>query len=468
MYLILRHFFGDLDRKLKKLDKQKDRNEYMQVVREHAKQIRTSVLKYLMVRRTRKEIERYYSDDIKNQGIKFPKVEAPKPAYYQLSKEESKIFDKTIELITKTFKYARYTPMLYYEGKDKPSEQSQRNIACFMKILLVKRLESSFYAFQKTVGRFISHYRQFLGALEKGTVYISKDYSQKIFELLGRDDDQAIQKLLEEDKASAYAAEDFSPKLKKYLEDDIHTLERIEKMWSCVKRDPKLLYFKNLLSNDPLLRNGKVVVFTESKETAEYLRKHLGEDSNEVLLFTGSSKGDTQREVIENFDANVDNRKDSYRILIATEVLAEGVNLHRSNVVVNYDIPWNPMRLMQRVGRINRVGTEHEKIHIFNFFPTEEANNQIKLKEIAESKMHAFISLLGVDAKHLTDEEVIEGHNLFDRLNSKSSLTEEDEEGESELKYLQVIRDIRDKEPELFEKIKRLPKRHVQPKHTLT
>ena len=140
-------------------------------------------------------------------------------------------------------------------------------------------------------------------------------------------------------------------------------------------------------------------------------------------------------------------------------MLAEGVNLHRSNVVVNYDIPWNPTRLMQRVGRINRVDTTFDKIYTFNFFPTQQSNDQIKLKEAAEAKIHAFISLLGADARLLTEGEPIEHHELFDRLLSRQTITGEGEEEESGLKYLQVIRDIRDKDPDLFALIKRLPKK---------
>ena len=60
---------------------------------------------------------------------------------------------------------------------------------------------------------------------------------------------------------------------------------------------------------------------------------------------------------------------DEFRILVATEVLSEGVNLHRSNIVFNYDIPWNPTRLIQRVGRVNRVDTKFDTIHTYNFFP---------------------------------------------------------------------------------------------------
>ena len=95
----------------------------------------------------------------------------------------------------------------------------------------------------------------------------------------------------------------------------------------------------------------------------------------EALVFTGTSSQSVRNTIIENFDAKVRFPKDDYRILITTEVLAEGVNLHRSNVVINYDIPWNPTRLMQRVGRINRVDTKFDKIYTFNFFPTEQSND---------------------------------------------------------------------------------------------
>ncbi|MBU1782851.1 helicase, partial [bacterium] len=141
------------------------------------------------------------------------------------------------------------------------------------------------------------------------------------------------------------------------------------------------------------------------------------------------------------------------------EVLSEGVNLHRSNTVINYDIPWNPTRIMQRVGRINRVDTKFSEIYTFNFFPTQQSNDQIKLREAAEAKINAFLTLLGGDAALLTEGEPIGSHELFNRLISKQVITGEDEKEESELKYLQIIKNIRDKEPDLFEKIKYLPKK---------
>lgn len=459
----LESFFGRLEQKIKKLDRQKDYEKYMQTARDNAKEIREQVLKHLMVRRTRKEIETYFADDLKNQKLQFPEVENPEPILYQLDKNESEIFNKTIELIARKFKYARYMPMLYYEGEEQPDQleiQSQKNMGRFMKILLVKRLESSSYAFRNTVGRFISYYDSFLKEIEGGNVYVSKKYANKIFELLDNDDDAAIQKLIESGEAKKYPAKDFKNDLKNDLENDLRILQEIQELWSGVKRDPKLLSFVDILSSRPVLKKNKLIVFTESKETADYLAKNLEKKfPNEVLAFTGGSSAIVREKVIENFDARARFPKDDYRILITTEVLAEGVNLHRSNTVINYDIPWNPTRLMQRAGRINRVDTKFDRIYTFNFFPTEQSNDQIKLKQAAEAKIQAFITLLGADAQLLTEGEPVESHKLFDRLVSKKTITGEDEEDESELKYLQVIRGIRDNDPDLFEKVKRLPKK---------
>ncbi len=457
----LERFFSGLERRLKDLDRQRDYNEYINVVRENAKEIRNKVLKYLMVRRTRSEIIEYFGEDLKKQNMKFPEVSDPKPVFYELSDSEDKIFNRTIKLIAKEFTYARYMPMLYFTGDvTQPEKLSQRNMGRFMKILLIKRLESSFYAFRNTVNRFITSYQHFLNELENGNVYVSKKYTHKIFELLENDDLDAVQRLIDEEKAEKYPAKEFSPKFRKDLENDLASLMEIEQLWQEIKRDPKLLSFKEILTNNHVLKKQKLIVFTESKETADYLAKNLEEIApTDILLYTGGSSAAIREKVIENFDARARFPKDDYRILITTEVLSEGVNLHRSNVVINYDIPWNPTRLMQRVGRINRVDTKFDEIYSFTFFPTKQSNDQIKLKEAAEAKIHAFMTLLGDDASILTEGEPVGSHELFNRLISRKTLTGEDEEGESELKYLHLIKEIRDTNPDLFERIKRLPKK---------
>jgi superfamily II DNA/RNA helicase len=457
----LEAFFTRLEKRLNGLDRQTERDQYFATVQANAKETREQILKYLMIRRTRREIMKYYGEDLTLQGLKFPDVTDPQPLFYKFNKTENDIFIETVRLITRDFTYARYKPLAYYEGKRENREvQSQQNLAKFMKILLIKRLESSFHAFRLSLERFILSYDRFIKEFHKGNVYISKKHINKIFELLETDDQEAIDRLLDTDRAERLAAEDFNADFLRDLEADRVILKNIETLWKQIKRDPKWEAFSEVLQKDSILKKGKVIIFTESKETAEYLHQRITDDiDRKVLLFTGSSTEAERKEVIANFDARAFQPQDKYRILVATEVLSEGVNLHRSNIVVNYDIPWNPTRLIQRVGRVNRVDTTFDTIHTYNFFPTEESNDLIKLKEAAEAKIHAFIEMLGADARLLTEGEEIKSHDLFAKLTSKKTITGEGEDEESELEYLTEIREVRDKEPALFTRIKRLPKK---------
>ena len=459
----LEAFFGALRRRLEGLDRQRDRDAYFSVVKENARETREKILKFLMIRRTRTEIEKYYGADLKQQGLKFPEVADPEPLFYKFNKVEAEVFDETIRSLTHDIKYARYTPLLpgYYAGeRDELDVQSQRNLAKFMKILTVKRLESSFTAFLSTLSRFILSYERVIEEFHKGHVFISKKHIGKIFELLESDNQEGIDRLLEEEKAEKLSARDFLPAFITDLENDLKALKAIRSQWKKVTRDPKWESFRAILKKTPLLKEGKVIIFTESKETADYLAGRIRDEvESKVLLFTGESLSSVREEVTSNFDARAYRPKDNYRILVATEVLAEGVNLHRSNIVINYDIPWNPTRLIQRVGRVNRVDTRFDTIHTYNFFPTDEGNDLIKLREAAEAKIHAFIQMLGADARLLTEGEEIVSHDLFAKWNSKKTITGEDEDEETELKFLTEIRVVRDKQPDLFERIKRLPKK---------
>jgi len=458
----LEKYFKKLQNRLKGLDRQRDKEDYLKIVQENAKDIRENVLQYLMVRRTRSNIIKYYSKDFKKQNLKFPDVDDPNPILYHFDEDLDKIFDKTVELIVKEFNYARYTPLLYLKEDFKisqPEELAQRNMGRFMKILLLKRLESSFFAFKKSVGRFIYSYERFLDEYKRGNVYVSKKHINKIFELLENDDEEKIQKLIEEEKAYQYSSKDFKPEFIKLLEKDLKILKDIRDMWKDIEKDPKFDTFIKILSEDKILKKNKLLVFSESKETVEYLDRKLAPVfANKVLSFSSGSGEATRSKVIENFDARARHPKDDYRILISTEILSEGVNLHRSNVVINYDIPWNPTRMMQRVGRINRVDSKFDKIYTYNFFPAGPINVNISLKEAAEAKITAFIEMLGNDARLLTDEE-IKSHDLFAKLTSKKILTGEDEEDDLELRYLTYLREIRDNNVDLFEKIKRMPKK---------
>ncbi|GAB5492423.1 MAG: helicase-related protein [Phototrophicaceae bacterium] len=464
----LERFFSQLQGTIDK--EEKGTPKYIRTVKDVAQEVRDKVLKYVMVRRTRNEIVNYFSEDIATQGLFFPVLQAPQRIIYAFDDQTDRIFTETIQKL-RTFKYSRYTPLLYTKKQLTAQEQSQRNVGGFMKGILVKRLESSFYAFKRSLERFIRSYERFIGMYEDGMIYISNKVN--VYDLLEQDNEESLLKLIEDDRISNYPSHDFKAHYIDDLNADLELLKEIYALWQATDYDPKIEEFITQLKSNHLLKNKQVIIFTESTETAEHLYRNLNQEfDNEVMRF--SSGGGFYRQehvnitqarnlIQANYDPREAEPQSDIRILITTDVLAEGINLHRSNIVINYDLPWNPTRVLQRVGRVNRVGTKHENVYIFNFFPTIQASQHISLEDNIKSKIQAFHDMLGEDAKYLSDDEDITQHELFGdrlykKLNSKETYEGEDAE-RSELEFLQVIRDIRDNDKALFERIKNLPRK---------
>lgn len=454
----LENFFDNLKRRINSYAKGSD--EQREAIREASEEIRDKVLRDVMIRRTRTEIQKVYEEDLRKQKLKFPKVSEPIKLAYEFDEETEKVFDRTIEVIT-DLNYSRYKPMTYVkESRITPAQKTlltgQKNMSGFMKGILIKRLESSKYAFGMTLDRFINSYKEFIKMYESGTVWISKKLD--VEELLEKDDLDTLLQAVENEDAFKFSQEDFNEQFIKDLRYDLLILEEIKEKWNNIKNDCKFEYFVKSMKENKQLKKQKILIFTESKETADYLQeeilKRTGENS---IKFSGSMPDSIRKQIRENFDPNCNIQKDDYRILITTDVLAEGMNLHRSNVIINYDLPWNPTRIMQRVGRINRVGTSFDEIYIFNFFPTSKSNESLSLEDNIKTKMQMFHDILGDDAKYLTDDEELSTHELFERISSAP--LEDEEETTSELSYLKIIRDIRDHDNELFTKVKNLPKK---------
>lgn len=465
----LEKFFNGLKAKLKKVEKTDP--QYKTLIKEVSNEIKNSILRYVMVRRTRTDVVKFFKGDMEKQGLVFPDVDNPQQIIYKYEGKLETVFNETIKYLH-LFTYARYTPLLYYVGNKVLSEfekQQQRNVGGFMKGILVKRLESSFFAFRQSVDRFIDSYERFIDMYNNGTVYISKKVN--VYDLLDNDDIDKLESLVDEDKASKYDSKDFRKEFVEKLEFDLQILKDIKALWAKVDQDPKLEQFIAELKANKALKKNKLVVFTESKETGDYLYNALIEEfPNQVMFYSSiggrhtnktlTSNHAISRDIIkDNFDPNRKEKSDDLRILIATDVLAEGINLHRSNVIINYDLPWNPTRVLQRAGRVNRLGSQFPSVHIFNFFPTTHSDEHLGLEINITNKIQMFHDILGEDAKYLTDGEEIGSQELFNTLNNKQAYTGEGEEGDSELKYLELMRDIRDKNPDLFKKIKELPKK---------
>lgn len=453
----LEAYFEKQEHRQKNIDRIKHPEEYMKVSKSISAEIRDDVLKYIMVRRTRKSINKYYAKDLKKHNIEFPKVKKPQSVKYHFNKTTNEIFDNTLYKLTKKLTYAKYRPLAeeYRVNPDTRYANSQKIMGNFIKILLVKRLESGSYAFKKSIQNSINTHQQALDTLKnKEVFYTSRDYNLKIFDLVAEDDFNKIEELIEDGKANEYYAEDFTPKFKKDLENDLKILKEIAKMWESIDNYPKKIELIKLLNGD--LKDKKVVIFTEFIDTAEDIAKLILEEcEGNVKLFTGKSGKEDMDEVLYNFDANIPKKKqrNDYRILVTTDTLSHGVNLHRSNVIINFDIPWNPTKLMQRVGRVQRLGTNFKNIYSYNFFPAAPIEDNIQLQSLAENKIAMFIELLGNDSQLLTEEPIKSYDDFFNIISSNI----DDEVVDDELRYLREIREIRDNNPNLFKKIEELP-----------
>lgn len=195
---------------------------------------------------------------------------------------------------------------------------------------------------------------------------------------------------------------------------DIALLESIYLEWfgkeNIIKFDPKLESFIRLvrekLSNEP---NRKLVVFSEFADTANYLGAALKDAGLPALKYTSADATPSMRQTIRNnFDASVkkEMQANDYKVLVATDAISEGYNLHRAGAIFNYDIPYNPTRVIQRIGRINRINKKvFDNLYIYNYFPTEVGESETRTKEISTLKMAMIHAIMGEDTKALTSDE---------------------------------------------------------------
>ncbi|MDD5260309.1 MAG: helicase-related protein [Methylacidiphilales bacterium] len=466
----LQHFFAPLIKEYERLKRDGTPKEVQEGVRKIYESIRETVIVPLTVRRTRKDIEAHpiYRDDIKRQGISFPKVRPPHRIYYPLDVKLEELYDRTFQAISGVnggLTYYRYQAIAYLKPEKRARYQSalliSQQLARIMKTMLIKRLDSSFHAFRSSLKRFQDATQVMVNMFDKGAVYIAPNLP--VNEFLLEDKEDELIKLIEEASLTdptiqVVQPSDFEDAFLPGLKADLQLLSDLYAEWEAVDSDPKLdaflLCLKDDLRQKTINPSGKLIVFSESKETSEYLAKQLEERGFGKLLNVSSHNRKERLPLVKaNFDANLslDQQANDYDILISTEVLAEGINLHRANVIINYDTPWNSTRLMQRIGRVNRIGTTADAIHIFNFFPTAKVEEDIELERKAKLKLHAFHVALGEDSQIYSEEEAPATFGLFDKLL--------EEEQDRRLDYLMWLREFREKNPNRFKQVKNLPRR---------
>ena len=447
-----------------------------------------NVITPVIIRRNRLDLKTdfEYKKEIQN----LSEIKDPVELFYKLNKEQSEFYDRIIEIYFSEdgiFKGAIYRPFEYETKpkKEKDEEenrtfQQQRNLYDFMRRLLVKRFESSFGAFDKSIKRFLRTHKMVKSFIESSGKYIlDRKVIDSIYNEEDRADDftlEAIENALEEFKRNAqnktsqkhttiYEIDSFEYKDKflRDIDNDIELFEQIQKeieTLNLVNEDPKrkevLKNVKEVLSKEinPLR---KIVIFTEYADTVSHLKEYFQKNLGRVLFCDGGITKKFAIELDANFNAKYVKQKNDFDVLITSDKLSEGVNLNRAGLIINYDIPWNPTRVIQRVGRINRIGTKvFDKLFIYNLFPTEQGANQVRIREIAQQKMFLIHNALGEDAKIFDPDEEPTASGLFQKINSNPEVDED-------LNIVTIVRNefnkIKEVHPEVIERVKELPNR---------
>ena len=441
-------FFSPLIKEFQQL--RKNPNFDVTLFKKLAEHVRDRVIKPLTVRRTRTDIESVtrYNKDING----FPKVERPNASSYELNEHLADLFESAMQTLDKKLTYARYQAIAYLKpevsnGLYDNAELISRSLAGIRKNGLVKRLESSFYAFQVSLDNFRQANKNMIDMFNRDKVFIAPDLDINNLLESGYTDEEIEEKLNakaeDNPKNSVFKAEDFKPEFIEMLQSDQDTLEKMCKAWEKITDadDSKFAKFNELLKHELFKEDRnpeqKLVVFSESVDTVKYLERRI--NRKDVLVISADNRSKLFKTIRENFDANYKTKLNDYNIILTTDVLAEGVNLHRANVIVNYDTPWNSTRLMQRIGRVNRIGSVSKHIYNYVFYPSREGNREINLNQIALSKIQTFHSTFGEDNQIYSQEEILDRDltKLFDE-----GMKKQKEEGNQELPFYEELRTL--------------------------
>ena len=486
-------FFADVNREYDLLINnrsnitEEERKQRLEAV---SKKLRDCVLSDILERRTRTDVEKYYKEDMESQGLVFPKIVGPNTLKYIMDDELAQLFSDTMTIIAPNqnerlltnewLKYSRYRAIEYFV--DPANEQKHtgrgnrgvndvaRQMATIMQILLVKRLESSFTAFTQSLFNLRRYTENMIRMWENNTIFVCPqinvnqelDYEAKTKKRGGKvsfndcveEIRVKIQKLTnqgrnERGQNAEYKRNDFKEEYYSQLKEDYNLISNLCDRWAKNSQDPKFDAFKENIKpelfNPEKNTSGKLVIFSEAIDTVQALARAVKAKGYKPLVITAANRDEMEKTIEENFDANYEGEwKDEYNVIITTEVLAEGVNLHRANVILNYDTPWNSTRLMQRIGRVNRIGSKEPFVYVYNFMPSAEGDAQIELVRKAHTKLQSFHILFGEDSKIFSDEESIVHYDIAKAIEGEESPMQQ---------YVYELKQYKETHPERYKQI---------------
>ena len=422
------------------------------------------LLDALTIARSRKHITKYYQKEMERIGG-FPEHEPVLSIYPNIDTENKFLaYDKLNEKISK-YRLVHFTPIsfvlpefkaLYEEKVLKKSgpaavkmfsqEQRESYLTGMMKVNFMKRLESSIFSFRETLQRTINRIENLEKRIDRFQKYKDENPDIEIDDIdIEAIEDDDLREALEVGEKLTFKMNHLKlDEWKAAMQEDKDQLYELLLRAKDVdaKRDAKLNELKKLIKqkvNTPTItktgkENKKILIFTAFADTAKYLYENLeqwavNDLKVNIALVTGGNENKTSfkpkgfsentefNHILTNFSP-VSKKRSAQRtmpkeedgeidILIATDCISEGQNLQDCDYLVNYDIHWNPVRIIQRFGRIDRIGSINNKVHLVNFWPTKDLDKYIKLKSRVEARM-ALVDISGTNEDNLLNKEQIQ------------------------------------------------------------
>ncbi|MEK9148703.1 MAG: helicase-related protein, partial [Candidatus Desantisbacteria bacterium] len=419
------------------------------------------LLKHILIRRTRNHIKQFYKGQDKVE-IEFPKRDL-KTVTYNINDTYYNLYTQIKELLS-NLTYARYN-LWKYVLADKKNQKPYTDLKgvvgtlkVFHKINLFKRLESSICAFKMTIGNLLEIYRKFKAIIEqKGIVPAGEKIQERMYRY---DLNDVLDKV--EELCRDYEAKDFDvDKLKKDLQHDIEIFEKVQADLKTIPEDDdkkleRLL--KIIRAIRTVDKKDKILLFSEYADTVDYLKGKLEKEFDMVDYATGDTKNILRK--IEAFspEANDYDGPERIDIMVATDVLGEGHNLQDCSVVINYDLHWNPVKLIQRCGRVDRIGSKADTILVRNFLPVDKVEKEINLREHLRRRIDEIHLYIGEDTQILEEDEQLNQEAMY-AIYDKKDIDELEKQGDVEFSFEEaenIIRQIEKDNPEYISLIKKM------------
>ena len=458
----------------------------------------------LVVQRSRSYVKRSLQNE-KRQDVLFSHRQPPIVANYSLEKSYGRLIKdfkesferkdnngKKITILSLAI-YSPYSEDYFIGDKSRMDEMvtgRQQQVVNLIRVLLLKRFESSIEAFKETCIKIYIRLNKFLNDYKDYNTSSRRRVERKQLEqadILSYAEEYAAnnQTTIEDIEDSlpdyvwntqeTFSEEDFD--INALLIDtmmDMDTLSKfiVDMMEFKPENDDKIRELKRILREDAHIQNKKVIIFSEYRATALYIYRELQKDGFANLFEIDGQSSGNRHEMIQRFapyyNGSSSEIENEVQILIATDVLAEGLNLQDASCLINYELHWNPVRLMQRIGRIDRrrdaateqkllsdhpeLQADRENAYYWNFLPPQELEQLLSLYKTVSKKTLRISKTFGIEGeKLLTPDDDYEALKEFNSQYEGKTSTEE----EIALAYQQLLAD----NPDYLEEVKKLPRK---------